>query len=127
MGWLSEMSRNARWAEVLLGQRSPEPETTRLSTPMPLPCLDESEIEVFLQYWFAAEKLGANALDLGLQDAINGHPHRIEDAFLCLLEYKDKLEDGTHATNFLCKALREGWKPTRFQSYQQAKKEIPWL
>ncbi len=118
------MSRLARLAEVLLGQREPEPEKFWL--PMPL-YLDEDEKEIFLQYWFAAEILGVDPECIDLQDAINGYPHRIEDAFLCLLEHKHRIEDGDHATNFLRKAFEEGWKPRKFQSFEDAKKAIPWL
>ena len=118
------MSRISRLAEVWLGQRDPEPE--KLWLPMPLD-LDEDEKEIFLQYWFAAEALGVNPECIDLQDAINAYPHRIEDAFLCLLEHKHRIEDGDHATNFLRKAFVLGWKPRKFQSFEDAKKAIPWL
>lgn len=121
---LSEMSRMARLAEVWLGQREPEPE--KLWLPMPLD-LDEDEKEIFLQYWVVAEALGVNPEDDRLIEAFNAHPHRIEDAFLYLLEHRKRIGDGDHATNFLSKALREGWKPRKFQSFEDAKKAIPWL
>ena len=119
---LSEMSRLARIAEVWLGQKEPDP--VELWLPMPLD-LDEDEKEVFLRYWVVAEALGVNPEDERLQDAINSHPHRIEDAFLCLLEHRKRIGDSEHATNFLRKAFIEGWKPCKFQSFEQAKKAIP--
>ncbi|MBD2770988.1 hypothetical protein [Iningainema tapete] len=125
MGWLSEISLKAREAEVLLGQRAPSP--VRRWYPTAFPDLEYSQIQVFLQYREVAQKLGVNLKNKLLLDTINGHPHRIEDAFLCLLEYSDKLEDGDHATNFLRKAFIEGWKPRKFQSFEQARKAIPWL
>ncbi|MDF5733411.1 MAG: hypothetical protein PUP92_36895 [Rhizonema sp. PD38] len=102
-----------------IGQREPEPEKFWL--PMPLD-LDEDEKEILLKYWFAAETLGVNPECIDLQDAINGYPHRIEDAFLCLLEHKHRIEDGDHATNFLRKAFVLGWKPRKFQSFEEAKR-----
>ncbi|MBD2770653.1 hypothetical protein [Iningainema tapete] len=122
---LSEISRIARLAEVWLGIRQPDP--VELWLPMPLPSYNESEKELFLQYWYAAQTLGVNPECIELQDAIDSNPHHLESAFLYLLESKDKIGDSDHATNFLRKAFIEGWKPRKFQSFEDAKKELPWL
>ena len=108
-----EISRKARWCEVYLGVRTPpEPAKTKtLRSPLHLPDWEQSQVDVLRKYWDRAIELGINPKDERLYNAINGHPHRIEDAFLCLLEYQNKLENGEHATNFLTKALVEGWKP----------------
>lgn len=121
MGYLSEIGQLAQRAEVGLGLREPK------SAQLPH---DDSETfgsEILRQYEYVAKKLGVNMMDTNLWNAIYGYTYNLESGFLCLLEYEDKLEDGVHATNFLCKALNEGWKPKKFHSYSQAKRAIPWL
>ena len=103
MGHLSELSQLARKAEVLLGLRASK------SVELPHDDADEFGSEILRQYSSAAEMLGVNMDNQSLREAINGYPHHFESAFLCLLESEDKLHDGVHATNFLCKALTEGW------------------
>ncbi len=80
---------------------------------MPLLELDDSEMEVFWCYWGQLEEIGVDATNEYLQEALNGNPGNIESAIFCLLEYSKRygFNDQYHPTNFLAKALREGWKP----------------
>lgn len=75
--------------------------------------LDESEMEVVWLYEDRLKAIGVDFSNGHLQDAFIGNPHHIEDAILALLEYRDKFKDKYHPTNFLAKALIEGWKPIK--------------
>lgn len=75
--------------------------------------LDEATIELYWSYGGQLEDLGMDMLDDTLQQVLNGHPFNLESAILATLQYGNKhpFQSQGHATNFLIKALREGWKP----------------
>lgn len=75
--------------------------------------LDEAIIELYWSYSGQLEDLGVDMVDDNLQEVLNGHPFNLESAILATIKYgkKNPFQNQRHATNFLIKALREGWKP----------------
>ena len=75
--------------------------------------LDEATLELYWSYSGQLEDLGVDMIDDNLQEVLNGHPFNMESAILATIQYGNKypFQSQGHATNFLIKALREGWKP----------------
>jgi hypothetical protein len=94
---------------VLEGDNAGEPRPSC----MPGLELDETEIEVFQQYSQKLAKLGVDLSNDNLIEALNANPSGIENGILAFIQYeaRHRFNDYYHPTDFLAKAIREGWKP----------------
>lgn len=73
----------------------------------------EEEMEVF---WLYAEKLSSKGVELEneyLIEALNGNPNNIEGGILAFFQYeaRHRFKSLWHPTNYLARAIKNGWKP----------------
>jgi hypothetical protein len=73
----------------------------------------EEEMEIF---WLHAETLAAKGVEIDneyLIEALNGNPNNIEIGILAFFQYeaRHRFRSQWHPTNFLARAIKNGWKP----------------
>ena len=75
--------------------------------------LTDYEMEIFWEYSEKLSRLGVQLDNEYLIDALNARPGGMEDAILAFFQYESRhrFKSGFHPTNFLAKAIVEGWKP----------------
>jgi hypothetical protein len=75
--------------------------------------LDEYEMEIFWKYAERLNKLGVELNNEYLIEALNANPRNLESGIQAFLQYEAQHRFKTyyHPTNYLAKAIREGWKP----------------
>jgi hypothetical protein len=75
--------------------------------------LDEYEMEIFWEYAERLNELGVELNNEYLIEALNANPKNLESGIQAFLQYEARHRFKTyyHPTNYLAKAIREGWKP----------------